>query len=77
LSDIPWEHDAIEATIRGLAEELEVGAGKVIHPLRVAVTGLGGSPGIFDVLVLLGRERTLQRVDRALAYLKAGSFSET
>jgi glutamyl-tRNA synthetase len=47
--------------LRGLAEELEIGAGKLIHPLRVAVTGRMSSPGIFDVLTLLGRERALSR----------------
>jgi glutamyl-tRNA synthetase len=45
---------------------MEVGAGKLIHPLRVALTGNMASPGIFDVLVLLGRERTTQRVREAL-----------
>jgi glutamyl-tRNA synthetase len=61
-----WEEEPLEAELRGLAAELEVGAGKLIHPLRVAVTGTAASPGIFDVLVLLGRERTLRRVDAAL-----------
>jgi glutamyl-tRNA synthetase len=45
-----------------LAESLEVGLGKVIHPLRVAVTGRMSSAGIFDVLMLLERDRALSRV---------------
>ena len=77
LAGIPWEHDALESGIRGLAEELGVGAGKVIHPLRLAITGLGGSPGIFDVLLLLGRERTLQRIDRALDHLGGGTIGSS
>jgi glutamyl-tRNA synthetase len=77
LAGTPWEHDALESGIRGLAEELGVGAGKVIHPLRLAITGLGGSPGIFDVLLLLGRERTLQRIDRALDHLGGGTIGSS
>ena len=52
-------------------ERLGVGAGKLFQPLRVALTGLSVSPGIFDVLLVLGRERSLARVDAALAKLKA------
>ncbi len=76
LRDTPWTSEAVEAGIRGLAEEEGVGAGKVIHPLRVAVTGLKGSPGIFDVLVLLGKDRTLRRIERALEYLEKGTFPD-
>jgi glutamyl-tRNA synthetase len=61
-----WDEATLEAAVRGLAEAEGVGVGKVIHPLRVAVTGLAASPGIFDVLGLLGRDRTLERIDRAL-----------
>jgi glutamyl-tRNA synthetase len=64
-----WTEATLEPAVRGLAEAEGVAAGKVIHPLRVAVTGLAASPGIFDVLGLLGRERTLERIDRALAKL--------
>jgi glutamyl-tRNA synthetase len=61
-----WEEETLEGLLRGLAEELGVGAGKLIHPLRVAVTGTVASAGIFEVLVLLGRERSLQRIDRGI-----------
>jgi glutamyl-tRNA synthetase len=62
-----WEEETLEVLLRSLAEELGVGAGKLIHPLRVAVTGTVASAGIFEVLVLLGRERSLQRIDRGVA----------
>ena len=55
--------------MRAAAAELDVGAGKVIHPLRVALTGNMASPGIFDVLVQLGRERSTERVNTALERL--------
>ena len=54
-----------------LAESMEVGAGKLIHPLRVALTGQSASPGIFDVLTVLGRERSVARVEGALRRLRA------
>jgi glutamyl-tRNA synthetase len=66
-----WATEPLESALRALAEELEVGAGKMIHPLRVALMGQGVSPGIFDVLVLMGRERTEGRIDSALGYLDA------
>jgi glutamyl-tRNA synthetase len=62
LESVDWEHQALDDGLRGLAESLGVGLGKVIHPLRVAVTGRMSSAGIFDVLMLLGRDRALSRV---------------
>lgn len=70
LADATWEEGPLEDDVRGVAEALGVGAGKVIHPLRVALTGQMSSPGIFEVLVLLGRERALRRIDEALARLR-------
>ena len=61
--------DSTEAVLRKVAEEEGVGAGKLIHPLRLALTGKGSSPPIFDVLVALGRERSLARIDRLLEEL--------
>lgn len=69
--DAEWTHEALEAALRALAAEMEVGAGKLIHPLRVALTGNMASPGIFDVLVLLGRERVEERVTAALQRIRA------
>ena len=66
-----WEPDAMEEALRALAERRNVAGGKVFQPLRVALTGLTVSPGIFDVLLMLGRERALGRLDAALAYLGA------
>jgi glutamyl-tRNA synthetase len=68
-----WEEAPLEEILRKTATELEVGAGKIIHPLRLAVTGKGFSPGIFEVLVLLGRDKTLARVAAACKHLSSGS----
>lgn len=65
----PWAVDGIEAALRGAAEERGVGAGKLIHPTRLALTGMGVGPGIFEVLDLTGRERTLRRLERLIGYL--------
>jgi glutamyl-tRNA synthetase len=53
-----------------VAEDRGLSAGKLIHPLRLAVTGQGVSPGIFDVLVVLGRERSLRRLRRLIDHLR-------
>jgi glutamyl-tRNA synthetase len=57
-----WSAAATEAAVRGVAETAEVKLGQVAQPLRAALTGRATSPGIFDVLVLLGREESLGRI---------------
>jgi glutamyl-tRNA synthetase len=66
-----WEAGPLEEALRGVAERRGVGAGKLFQPLRVALTGSAVSPGIFDVLMLLGRDRSLLRLDAALRKLGA------
>jgi glutamyl-tRNA synthetase len=56
--------EAIETLLRGLAEEKQVGLGKVAQPLRVAICGTTISPPIFDAVDLLGMENTLKRIQR-------------
>lgn len=64
-----WDAQPLEESLRALAESRGVGAGKIFQPLRLALTGLTASPGIFDVLVMLGRERSLARIDAATEFL--------
>ena len=66
-----WSAASLEDALRGVAERRGIGAGKLFQPLRVALTGSSVSPGIFDVLVLLGRDRSLSRLDDALRHLSA------
>jgi glutamyl-tRNA synthetase len=61
-----WTMESLEAHVRAAAEARELGLGKVAQPLRAALTGRAVSPGIFDVLFLLGREESLQRLRSAL-----------
>ncbi|NNK48928.1 MAG: glutamate--tRNA ligase [Gemmatimonadetes bacterium] len=65
-----FDSETLEAELRVLAEVREVGFGKIIAPLRLALLGVQDSPGIFDVLVLLGADRAVTRVDAALAELE-------
>ncbi|WP_310533090.1 glutamate--tRNA ligase [Novosphingobium sp.] len=58
-----WTTEALEVRVKALAEEWGLGLGKLAQPLRAALTGQTTSPGIFDVLVLLGREESLARID--------------
>ncbi len=62
-----WTSETLEATTKALAEELGLGLGKLAQPMRAALTGSTTSPGIFDVLVLLGRDEALARLDAQAA----------
>jgi len=62
-----WTSDTLEATTKALAEEQGLGLGKLAQPMRAALTGTTTSPGIFDVLVLLGRDEALARLDALAA----------
>ncbi|KIX11060.1 glutamyl-tRNA synthetase [Dethiosulfatarculus sandiegensis] len=61
-----WEHDAIEQTLRDLAVTLEVKPKVVFQAVRAAVTGSTVSPPLFESLALLGKERTIRRIEDAL-----------
>ncbi|MFS2326813.1 glutamate--tRNA ligase [Brucella sp. H1_1004] len=57
-----WTVDALDAAVRAHAETIGLKLGKVAQPLRAALTGRATSPGVFDVLFVLGREESLARV---------------
>ena len=61
----------IEPVIRNLAEKLDKSAGKIIHPLRLALTGVSFSPGIFEVMELLGKDRVIKRLKTAIHFLES------
>jgi glutamyl-tRNA synthetase len=67
----PFAPEPLEAALRSLAETRGIKAGALIHATRVAVTGQRVSPGIFEVLALVGRERVNRRIDETLAALGA------
>jgi glutamyl-tRNA synthetase len=70
LADVaPFDDAQVEAAVRGTAAARGIKAGALIHATRVAVTGRTASPGIFEVLTWLGRERTRARLARLLDFL--------
>ena len=72
-SESEWTIEALEASLKLLAEELGLGLGKLAQPLRAALTGTVTSPGIFDVLVLLGRDESLARITAQASAPTAGA----
>ena len=71
LQDGDWTAEALEERLRAHSGATGVGFGRLIHPLRVALTGTAHSPGIFDILMVLGPDRARARVERALDLLAA------
>lgn len=59
-----------ENAYRRLIDELEIKGGAIIHPTRLALTGRTVSPGLFDIMALLGKERCLKRLNQAIEYIK-------
>lgn len=66
-----WNRDAIHGVITETCEDLQLGMGKVGPPLRVAVTGCAVSPSLEVTLELIGKKRTLERLERAVAFATA------
>lgn len=63
------EKEDYEKALKKTAEELGVGNGKLIHPVRLAVSGVGGGPGLYDILVIIGKEKTIARMEAAVKKL--------
>jgi glutamyl-tRNA synthetase len=72
----PWEPAGLDAALRQAAEAAGLGFGKLVHPLRLAVTGQAVSPPIDAVLALLGRDATLRRIDAARGWLEAAGEAQ-
>jgi glutamyl-tRNA synthetase len=69
----PFDVQQTEKALRTLAEEKGVKAGLLINATRVALTGQAVAPGLFEVMVALGRERVVGRLHRAAQYLRVGT----
>lgn len=70
-ADEVYDLASTEAAYNKIAADNGLALGKVIHPTRLALTGRTVSPGMFDVMVLLGKEKTLERLHKAVEYIKA------
>jgi glutamyl-tRNA synthetase len=55
-----------ENALAKTAEELNIGKGKLIHPVRLALSGVGTGPGVYDLLYIIGKHKSIERIDRAL-----------
>jgi len=62
----PFDHDAIGATIASVAKDLGVKTGVLVHPTRVACCGKTAGPSLYHLMAILGKEKVLQRIDKAL-----------
>ena len=65
-SEDNWERDVLESIFDNLMTQHELGLGKLIKPIRFALTGLGYGPGIFDMMILLGKSRCLNRLSSTM-----------
>jgi glutamyl-tRNA synthetase len=70
LKQTEFEHDPLDQTLRGAAQELGLKAGQMFQPIRVAVCGRKNAPPLFETLQVLGREATLTRIDQAIGKLQ-------
>ncbi len=61
--------ETTEKAYRELSEELGIKAGQIIHPTRLALSGRTMGPGLFDIMIILGKEKTLKRLERAVQYI--------
>jgi len=66
-----WTRDALYAGFESLAEERELGKGRILAPLRLALTGVPGGPDAFEIAALLGKVETFNRIDAAIEKLGA------
>lgn len=64
-----FDVDAVESTLRDLADEHDVGAGRIIHPTRLAVSGRSYGPSLFGMMAVLGKDTCIRRMRRAAEVL--------
>jgi len=66
-----FDEASTEAALRALAEELGVSAAKLIHPIRLAITGRTVGPGLFELMAVLGKEKVARRIESAAALIES------
>jgi glutamyl-tRNA synthetase len=67
--DNPVKED-FENALTKTADELNIGKGKLIHPVRLALSGIGTGPGVYDLLYIIGKAKSIERINRALKEIK-------
>ncbi|MCG8470330.1 MAG: glutamate--tRNA ligase [Desulfobacterales bacterium] len=71
LSEAAFTKESLEATFKTVVEKLGVGFGKVAMPMRLAVSGTGASPDMYEMLEVLGKEETLKRIGAAITHIES------
>lgn len=72
LADLEeFDLETTEKAYRELSEELGVKAGNIIHPTRMALSGRTMGPGLFDIMVILGKDKTIERLNRAIDFISS------
>ena len=64
-----YTQSELENIFKQIMEETDLKFGKIAQPLRVAITGTTVSPGIFEMLIALGKEKTVQRIKAAIKFI--------
>ena len=72
-----FDVESIESAYRQLMDELKIKGGIIIHPTRLALTGRTVSPGLFEVMALLGKQKCIERLDNAIEFIKKKSLELT
>jgi len=70
LGNVAFKHDPLDQALRAAAQELGVKAGQMFQPIRVAVCGRKNAPPLFETLEVLGRETTVERIERAVGKIQ-------
>jgi glutamyl-tRNA synthetase len=73
LRTVDFNHDSLDAGLRASAQHLNIKAGQMFQPIRVAVCGRKDAPPLFETLEVLGRETVLKRIDHARQILRTTS----
>ena len=71
-----FNEQTTEVATRSILDELGVSAGAIIHPARVALTGLTAGPGLFEIMAVLGKTKTVSRIHRAVKFIKSQGVAE-
>jgi glutamyl-tRNA synthetase len=73
---VEWTIEALEASVKSLAETLDVKPAEIIHPIRVAISGRTVGPGLYESIEVLGRNRTLNRLHRAIDIIESAQKAQ-
>ncbi len=65
-----FDVENVESVYRQLMDELKIKGGIIIHPTRLALTGRTVSPGLFEVMALLGKRKCIERLDKAIEFIR-------